>query len=369
MSEPKKILIVEDELIVAEDMADTLRSLGYTVLGIASTGQKALAKISQTSPSLVLMDIMLKGDMDGIETTQKIREQWDVPVVYLTANADDVTVQRATSTEPYGYLVKPIEEKELKRTIEIALRRHEAEQKIKQQAKEAEEEKDRKNRYLSMASHEFRTPLTAILMSSQLLQNYEQKLTPEKKQRHFERIQNAITSMNKMLEDILTLGRAESGKISFSPRALNVVEFCQELLEPITQSTGRNHTFKLEILGDFSGAVMDEKLLYHILTNLLGNAVKYSPEKTQIILEVVRCENEVSFCVQDQGIGIPPEDIVKLFEPFHRAPNVGEISGTGLGLAIVKRSVDLHKGTIGVTSEVGVGSRFTVKLPFQSPLP
>lgn len=368
MDNTKNIFIVEDELIVAEDIADTLKSLGYGVLGIASTGQKALEKLSKTSPNLVLMDIMLKGDMDGIETTQKISQQWDIPVVYLTANADDLTVQRATSTEPYGYLVKPIEEKELKRTIEIALRRHEAEQKIKQQAKEAEEEKNTKNRYLSMASHEFRTPLTAILMSSQLLQQYEEKLTPEKKQRHFERIQNAITSMNSMLEDILTLGRAESGKISFSPGEFNVVEFCQELLEGITQSIGRNHLFSLEILGDFSEAVMDQKLLYHILTNLLSNAVKYSPEKTRIILEVVRWENEVSFCVQDQGIGIPTEDIVKLFEAFHRAKNVGEINGTGLGLAIVKRSVDLHNGSIEVTSEVGVGSRFTVKLPFQSPL-
>ncbi|MCT7949573.1 ATP-binding protein [Ancylothrix sp. C2] len=368
MENAKNILIVEDELIVAEDIADTLRSLGYGVVGIVSTGEKALQKISQTSPSLVLMDIMLKGDMDGIETTEKLRQQSDVPVVYLTANADDKTVQRATATEPYGYLVKPIEEKELKRTIEIALRRYQAEQKIKQQAKEAEEERHRKNRYLSMASHEFRTPLTTILMSSQLLQQYEQKLTPEKKQRHFERIQNAITSMNTMLEDILTLGRAESGKISFSPGAINVVEFCQELLEAITQSTGRNHSLNLEISGEFSGAIMDEKLLYHILTNLLGNAVKYSPEKTKIILEVVRCENEVSFCVQDQGIGIPPEDVLKLFEAFHRAQNVGEIAGTGLGLAIVKRSVDLHKGVIEVTSKVGVGTRFTVKLPFQSPL-
>lgn len=379
MSNAKKILIVEDELIVAEDMADTLRSFGYQVVAIVSTGEKALAKISHTLPDLVLMDIMLKGDLDGVETAEKIRETWDVPIIFLTANADENTVERATSTEPFGYLVKPVQERDLKRNIEIALRRHSSERKIKDQMesadnlrKQAEEERDSKSRYISMASHEFRTPLTTILMSSELLKQYGSKLSEEKKQKHFARIETAVKTMNQLLEDVLTLGKAESGKICFKPAPLNLVEFCHDLVDMLQQNSGSKHKLIFKYEGDLTDAVMDEKLLHHILSNLISNAIKYSPLGGNVLLEASRQEDKVVFRVQDWGIGIPMPDLAKLFDAFHRAKNVGTIPGTGLGLAIVKRAVDLHDGTISVRSETsgihspGITTIFTVTIPLQS---
>jgi signal transduction histidine kinase len=367
----KKILIVEDEVIIAEDIADTLRSFGYAVVGVVSSGKRAIEKAGTLQPDLVLMDIMLPGEIDGIDAAESIRNRFRIPVVYLTAYADETTLQRAALTEPFGYLVKPFEDKELRTTIEIALRRHQAEEKIRSRLeaaealrKKAEEERESKSRYLSMASHEFRNPLSTILMSSELLRQYGANWSESKKLKHFQRIEEAVINMNQMLEDILTIGSAESGKIFFNPVPLDVVDFCQDMVETLQHIAGSNHRISFTCQGDCTGAVMDEKLLHHILSNLISNAIKYSPQGGTVSLEVVRKqEPAVIFRIRDEGIGIPPNERDKLFDAFHRARNVGSIPGTGLGLAIVKRSVDLHGGEISVESEVGAGTTFTVTLP------
>lgn len=374
MKATKKILIVEDELIVAEDIADTLKSLGYSVVDIVPSGEKAIEAASQTQPDLVLMDIMLPGKLDGVEAAQQIRRGCDIPVVYLTAYADEKTVERATVTEPFGYLIKPFEEKELRTTIEIALCRHQVEQDIKERVetaekmrKQAEDERDRHSHYVCMASHEFRHPLTTIFISSEILKHYSSELTEDKKLKHFDSIQTAVKSMNEMLEDVLTIGSADSGKIPFNPIDLDLGDFCAELVEALQHTMESQHTIQFIAEGDFSDARMDNHLLHHILTNLISNAIKYSPQGGTVRLQLKREADSAILRVQDEGIGIPAIEQAQLFEAFHRATNVGNIPGTGLGLAIVKRSVKLHGGEIAVESEVGVGTTFTVTLPLYSP--
>ncbi|HEV3205017.1 MAG TPA: response regulator, partial [Gemmataceae bacterium] len=127
-----QILVVEDEPIVAKNIQMELKGMGYTVPAIASSGEDALQKVAETHPDLVLMDIVLKGDMDGVETAERLRESYDVPVIYLTAYADDQTLQRAKKTQPFGYLLKPYEEKELETTIETALYKHQSERGLKE---------------------------------------------------------------------------------------------------------------------------------------------------------------------------------------------------------------------------------------------
>ncbi len=373
MKANKKILIVEDELIVAEDIADTLKSLGYSVVDIVPSGEKAIEAASQTQPDLVLMDIMLPGKIDGVEAAEEIRRECDIPVVYLTAYADEKTVERATVTEPFGYLIKPFEEKELRTTIEIALRRHQVEQNIKgrvetaeKMRKQAEEERDRHSHYVCMASHEFRHPLTTIFVTSEILKQYGAQLTEDKKLKHFDSIQSAVRSMNEMLEDVLTIGSADSGKIAFNPIPLDLVDFCAELVEALQHGAESQHAIQFIAEGDFSDAVMDNHLLHHILTNLISNAIKYSPHGGTVRLQLKREGDRAILRVQDEGIGIPATEQAQLFEAFHRATNVGNIPGTGLGLAIVKRSVDLHGGEVAVESEVGIGTTFTVTLPLHS---
>ncbi|HEY9703056.1 MAG TPA: ATP-binding protein [Allocoleopsis sp.] len=365
-----KILIVEDEQIIAEDIADSLRCLGYDVVGMAATAKNALIKARETKPDLVLMDIMLKGQMDGINAAAQMREDLDIPVVYLTAYADDQTLEKATLTEPFGYLIKPFSDQDLRSTIEIALKRYHIESKVRNQLtttrelqQKAELERDMQSEYVSIVSHEFRNPLTTILGAAELIKNYGRDWDEDKKQKYFDRIQNAIHNMTQMIDDLLTIGQGNAGQISFDPQPLDVIALCRELISIMQQTIGTKHEIILDIQGENDTVLLDERLLDHILTNLLSNAIKYSPEGKEVRLDVQLSDSEVIFVIKDQGIGIPQDKLERLFEPFKRANNVGKIPGTGLGLAIVKQSVDLHKGKIFVESKINFGTTFTVILP------
>ncbi len=220
-----------------------------------------------------------------------------------------------------------------------------------------------KSRFISMASHEFRTPLTTILGSAELLKHYSYKWSSEKKLVHFERIHSNVQHLVELLNDVLLIGQVEAGKLQFNPERLDVVQFCSTLVEELQLSAGSEHTITFTCQFPKLEGYLDEKLLRQILSNLLSNAIKYSPTSSTVNFELV-CQNDLAiFHIQDSGIGIPLEDRQHLFESFHRAKNVGNIPGTGLGLSIVKRSVDLHGGNITVNSEVGVGTTFTVTIP------
>ncbi|MFS0515982.1 ATP-binding protein [Nostoc sp. UIC 10607] len=222
-----------------------------------------------------------------------------------------------------------------------------------------------KLRFFSMVSHEFRTPLSIILGSAQLLSQSNQQWTEEKKLKNLYRIQSSARSMNQLLTDILTLTRAEAGKLEFHPELMDLEAFCINLIEDLQFCNQQQHTIKFLTQGNCTHAKLDENLLYSILSNLLSNAMKYSPPKGSIFL-VLSCElDAIFFQVQDNGIGIPSEFQQHLFEPFHRAKNVGKIVGTGLGLAVVKKCLEIHHGEIYVDSKVEGGTSFTVKFPQQ----
>jgi signal transduction histidine kinase len=223
-----------------------------------------------------------------------------------------------------------------------------------------------KSCFVSMASHEFRTPLTTIVSSTELLEIYGQKWTEDKKQKHYQRIEAAVDRMTNLLDDVLLFSKVEAGKLEFNPKPLVLKDFCSDLVEELQLGIGVNHKLTFVYSGPCQNACMDEKLLMHILGNLLSNAIKYSPQDTTILFGCYCNEEEVIFEVKDEGIGIPTEDQGRLFESFHRAKNVGNIPGTGLGLAIVRNSVDLHGGRIIVESEPGVGTTFKVILPLDS---
>jgi signal transduction histidine kinase len=168
-----------------------------------------------------------------------------------------------------------------------------------------------------------------------------------------------------LLDEVLLVGKAEAGKLDFTPEPLNLIDYCQDLIEEFQERAGTNYTisFELKQLDDNLEFCGDKKLLHHIFGNLLSNAIKYSPEGGKVIFELEYQPENVVIKVIDQGIGIPLADQARMFESFHRAKNVGSISGTGLGLSIVKRCVDLHQGSIRLDSQVGIGTTFIVTLP------
>ena len=220
-----------------------------------------------------------------------------------------------------------------------------------------------KSDFVSMASHEFRTPLTTIRMATELLQNYNHELTESKRVQHFERIHSAIAAMLRLLDEVLLLGKADSGGLHYEPAPLDLVNYCQEVIATLQLTTSSTHRIRLRCSPKQIQGEMDQALIHHILMNLLSNAIKYSPDRGSVWLDI-SCEGDrVTLQVKDEGIGIPPQDQAHLFETFYRAKNVGKIQGTGLGLAIVKKCVALHQGQIQVTSEVGAGTTFNVTLP------
>jgi signal transduction histidine kinase len=214
-----------------------------------------------------------------------------------------------------------------------------------------------------MLSHDFRNPINTVLASAGLLQEKESKLTEQQKLALFQMIRSAGNNMVRLLDEVLLVGRADADSLKFYPAPLDLVSFCRQLVEELQISTGKNHQLVFTSKGDIAQTIWDEDLLRHILGNLLANAVKYSPEGSIVELELTAEEKTATFFIRDRGIGIPSEELQNLFQPFHRASNVGKIPGTGLGLAIVKRCVEVHGGQISVESEVGAGTIFTVTLP------
>lgn len=267
---------------------------------------------------------------------------------------------------------KALEKEKVRLETEISERRR-TEAIIRNALEREKELADLQSRIITTISHEFRTPLTTVQSSTDLLQNYGQNWTEEKKLKHFQRIEFCVDHMTQLLNDVILIGKAEAGQLKFAPTQVNLESLCREIVEElqlslVSSKEGQNKAlticFSSQNADIFTN--LDEKLLRTILTNLLSNAVKFSPHGGDICFEVMSQHEQVIFHIQDQGIGIPPDDQGRLFESFHRASNVGTIPGTGLGLAIAKKCVDLHQGQITLESQVGVGTTVRVTLPLNA---
>lgn len=217
--------------------------------------------------------------------------------------------------------------------------------------------------YVAILDHEMRNSLAAISTSVDILSMRIDEMNPEQRRDRITRIQANIQELSELLDDVRTLGKLEMGSTADDKKLLSLNDLVQGLIKEMENADDTTHEFRFET--DCTGALIyaNERLLKMALRNLLVNAAKYSlAESTiRVCLKADRCRFLIS--VEDSGIGIPPSELADVFEPFYRCSNVGELSGSGLGLTIVKRVVDLHKGRLDVTSEVGIGSRFTLSLP------
>lgn len=222
---------------------------------------------------------------------------------------------------------------------------------------------DLKSQFVATVSHEFRTPLGVIMSSAENLKDYHDRLKPERRGEHLDDIINATRTMSGLMEEVLLLGRVESGKVTFRPAPLDLRPFCERAIEDVRSATNQRCPIELHLASAGRPARGDEGLLRHILVNLLTNAVKYSSAGRAAQLRVTPHEAFAVFTIRDHGIGIPAEDLPHLFDAFHRGRNVGDIPGSGLGMVIVKRCVEMHGGTIGCESRVNEGTTFTVRLP------
>lgn len=229
-------------------------------------------------------------------------------------------------------------------------------------AYEKERELNRlKSRFVSMASHEFRTPLSTILSSADLIEAYTQEIQQNKRERHTQRIKSAVSNLTGILNDFLSLSKLEEGKVQTKESTFDLGAFCHEIVEDLKGMLKTGQYIRLKKDWQGTEITLDKKMLKNILYNILSNAIKYSQEP--IDFEVTKEEKALKMSIRDYGIGIPQEEQQHLFTRFFRAHNVENIQGTGLGLNIVKRYLDLLKGQISFESSLGEGSTFYITIP------
>lgn len=219
-----------------------------------------------------------------------------------------------------------------------------------------------KSRFVSMASHEFRTPLSTVLSSASLLGKYTNTEEQDKRTRHIEKIKGSVKHLNDILEDFLSLGKLDEGKVESHVSTFDLKELIEETVEDMKGLLKKGQQFNVQYNGEVSIS-SDKKLLKNILINLLSNAIKFSDEDKEITIRSNTNDNSATIRIQDQGIGISDTDKEHLFSSFFRGSNAVNIQGTGLGLHIVKRYLDLIKGTIDLESKLGKGTTFIITIP------
>ena len=293
--------------------------------------------------------IRIRGYMLDVSEKKKAEEE----VLKYQAHLEDLVYQR---TENLTKVNKKLE-------TEITKRKS-AETKAREAYNKEKELNELKTRFISTASHEFKTPLTAVLSSAELLDRYGRKWDESKYKEHLMRIINSVDYLNDLINDVLTISRTETGKIKFEPKQLNIITTCNNIFEEVQILLSEKHQLEKNCPIEDPIIYLDEKLLKFILINLLSNAIKYSPEGGKIRWDIRVKDRKLNIKISDEGIGIPKDNLKNLFSPFYRTDNVKDIPGTGLGLSIVKRSVDLHNGIIKVNSKEGEGTEFHVIIPF-----
>jgi len=328
------------------------------------------AELLQQPFDLALVDdVSLKRKSGAIAQLRQASEPVFLPFILLSSR-QDLSKSLGQLTDLVDEVIQtPIEKAELATRLKCLLRsRHYSLdlQQAKSQAEQAlakeKELNQLKSTFVSIVSHEFRNPLNSISGWAQLLRQYDQQLSPEKKQDLFRNIDRGVNQMIALLDDVLIIGRAGVGKLNFEPSVFDLQVFCWQLSQEIKMGFRDRAPIEVQYQGE-TQVNLDCQLLTHILNNLLSNAVKYSPENEGVMLTVESQDRQVIFTVRDRGIGIPEDEQKYLFDSFYRASNVEQIQGTGLGLAIVKQCVDFHQGQITFHSQSGEGTTFTVTLP------
>lgn len=358
-----KIIISMADALLVTSLSGKIKRVNPAAINLF--GYKEAELINQPISSIIIdSDFSMEENQQYLLATKEVIENIDL--LCQDKNGNQIVVGFSCSAiqtdieefQEFVYVGRDITE------------RKRAEEEVLHALAKEKELNELKSRFVSMVSHEFGNPLNRILLAVELLQDSSYQFTEQEKSEYLSYVQSATKEMGNLLNEILLIGKGEAGKIGFNPVPLDLIKFGDNLIEQIKMSTGEKQTINF-VHSELSTSeeetnelpLIDEKLLQRILTNLLSNAIKYSPESSPIELKLT-CENgQAIWEVKDKGIGIPPQDLEKLFATFHRGKNVGKIPGTGLGLAIVKQSVDIYGGEITVESKVGEGTKFTVTIP------
>jgi signal transduction histidine kinase len=414
-----RILVVEDERIVARDLASALTELGYAVPATVATGEEAIARVRELRPDLVLMDIRLPGAVDGIQAASSVREEHGIPVIYLTAHSDDETLRRAMQTEPVGYLVKPFSPPQLRCAIEIALHRRQINERLHERQRwltarlrcaddpaadqdggptvsylnlvaeavagwrlgEADFEKrladhiaelEAANRELEnftcSVARDLRGPLRGIDgLSQSLIEDHAANLGPEGL-RTLRQVRETAGRMRQVIDNLLVLSiddlllLSQVAKTEPRRNTIDLSRIATDVVAQLQQSAPQR-TVKVVVERDVR-VEGDASLLRIVLENLLGNAWKFTGEVEHARVEFGAIDKDgtrVCF-VRDNGAGFDMKDVDQLFVAFHRLASADRFDGNGLGLAIAQRAISRHGGRIWAQGAPGRGATFYFSL-------
>jgi signal transduction histidine kinase len=376
-----KILLIEDNLAEArllQEFIKLTKSQNFSLVHVQKL-QDGINQLNSEKYDVILLDLTLPDSQGLASIPQLLKQNPSNPIIVLTNTNDEELAIEAVRQGAQDYLVKRhVNPDTLVRSVRYAIERKQFLEQLNQinqtletqvEEKTAELFKSReinqlKSEFVSILSHDIRNPLNTILLAAGLLQRHNQGQKNDEEINHLQLIRSAIKNVSNLLDEASLIGKSDSGKLFYKPHILDLEKLCYELVQQsqlFAQEKQLNLIFTssqncFEFLGD-------ETLLKHIVSNLLNNAIKYSPPDSTVLFELIKQEKTVILKFQDQGIGMTETDQKQLFQPFHRGENVGIIPGSGLGLTIVKQCVIAHRGEITVNSQVGVGSTFTVTLP------
>ena len=335
--------------------------IGREVLGLKKDGSTFPFRLAVSE--VVLNDrIIFTGIIHDLTQVKKAEEE----ILALNKKLEKKVTDRTYELEK---TINKLLETNRKLNVEISQRQkveielQNNEEKLKIALEQEKEMGELKSRFVSMASHEFRTPLTSILSSAALIGRYHNSDDQDKREKHINRIKSSVANLTGILNDFLSLSKLEEGKVVLNLSEINLPDLCKEILEDTKSLLKPNQEVKYDTIGQELLIFTDETILKNILFNLISNAIKYSQK--DIHCSITFHEDSFEIKIKDEGIGIPYEDQKYLFTRFFRAGNVTNIQGTGLGLNIVHSYIQKLKGTINFESIPEKGSTFVVNIPYK----
>ncbi len=370
-----KIMIVEDENVIALDLQTTLEGLGYSVPVIVDTGEDAIKKAEQEKPDLILMDIMLRGKMDGIEAAGEICSRFPIPVVYLTSFTDGELMERARKTGYFGYILKPYEEKDLNTTIQVALDKYKMEQELRLAKEEAEKSREEaeeanklKDKFISLVAHDLKSPFTTILGFMSLIMDDTDPTLNTKHREMMERVTSQGKRLVAMIQELLDISRFKTGKIQPKMEFVDGHFSASFIVENLKYEAKKKGVTLLCEVPERTRLYADPSLFNEVIKNLVSNAIKFCKEGDRISLYVPP-EEDSTIAVKDTGAGIKKERQAHLFKYEEQTSTLGTAGerGTGLGLPLSRDIIEAHGGTLELESAPGKGSVFYARLPLIRP--
>ncbi len=388
-----KVLIVEDEIIAVTFLKRILREFNYDIAGHCISGEQAVAFLEINTVDIVLMDIVLEGTMDGIDAANVILQRFNTPVLYLTSYSDEQRIDRAVFTEPFSYILKPINERELHANIRMTVYRHDLKNKLhtyietiennqvtllnqtrqltelneqlQNSEKQLRELNENKNKLFSIIAHDLRNPFNALLGLSDFLADEVESLDTKQIKRISANLNSSLKNIFNLLDNLLYWARIQTGRVSVHPQPINVrtvLESVTGLLSPafIAKDLG----LSLDITSE-AKLWVDTNMFVSALQNLLTNALKFTKRNGNITVRYHIDGANGKISVSDSGVGIPAAKLSSLFDIGEKTSSLGTESetGSGLGLVLIKEFVEKNNGTISLSSIEGEGSIFTLTLP------